>query len=254
MKTLALNANRAGRAALAAALFLAIPALPELALAQTPDATAENPHVATEGDIDHSGMHAMAPLDLSDNAEIDESASVISPDSTTSVTVSSFQFTPATVTVAQGDTVRWDFPDSTTHTATDTTAMGLFDSGNKSSGGSFPFVFNSAGTYPYHCQIHSSMQGKVQIPIKVAPATGTATTGYTITWSSIPAPTGFVFDIQIKRPGARSFVNWKMGLAKRMVGFTPGAGPGNYSFRARLRKLNNGAHSLYSPFRTITVQ
>ena len=198
-------------------------------------------------------MHGAPPVDLSDS-EIGEADSVVSPEATKTVQVSNFDFTPATVTVAQDETVRWEFPDSTAHTATDNTSLKLFDSGNKANGGFFLFVFKTAGVYPYRCDIHTSMQGKVQVPIKVAPATGSVTTAFTVTWSSAPADPGFVFDVQIKRPGARSFVNWKTGLTKRTVAFKPGAGPGKYSFRARVRRLNNGAHSLYSPFRTITVQ
>jgi hypothetical protein len=35
--------------------------------------------------------------------------------------------------------------------------------------------------------------------------------------------------------------------------FVPGAGPGTYSFRARLRNTANGAASEYSTARSITV-
>ena len=239
-----LNTRPARVASISIALFVACLALPQPGFAQATGSHA--------GNVDHSGMHAATPVDLSDS-EIDEAASVVSAESTTTVQVSNFDFTPATVTVPQGQTVRWEFPDPTAHTATDLTSMKLFDSGNKANGGFFAFVFKSAGVYPYRCDIHTSMQGKVQVPIKVAPTTGSMTTEYTITWSSALADPGFVFDVQIKRPGAAKFVNWKMGLTKRMVAFKPGAGPGKYAFRARLRKVDKGA-SLYSPFRTITVQ
>ncbi|MEP6955638.1 MAG: plastocyanin/azurin family copper-binding protein [Chthoniobacterales bacterium] len=245
MKNLLPNSH-AGHLLIGAAFFVAFAIAPRLAYAQ---AAGSNPAA-----IEHHGMPAAPPLDLSDLSEIDEAASETSPNGTTDVSVLNFAFTPATVTVAQGQTVRWTFEDNTDHTVTDSTALGLFDSGNQSSGNVFQFVFKSAGVYPYHCEIHSGMQGKVQVPIQVAPGTGTTTTGFTITWSPAPADAGFLFDVQIKRPGARSFVNWKMGRTKRMTAFTPGAGTGNYSFRARLRKVSNGAHSLYSPFRTITVQ
>ena len=233
------------------ALFLAVAGITPLALSETDNGT-ETPSVAT-GEP-HSQMHSMAALDAPDYSEVDDSALVVSANSPVAVSVSNFAFSPATVTVPQGQTVRWDFQDNTVHTATDTTAMALFDSGQKTAGESFSFLFRSAGIYPYHCEIHSSMTGAVQVPLKVTPSSGTATTAFTITWSSVAAPAGFVFDAQIRRPGSSSFVNWKMGRTSRSATFTPGAGPGKYSFRARLRRVSNGAHSIYSPFRTVTVQ
>lgn len=201
----------------------------------------------------HSGMHDSTLPDLSDATEVGESESVITAAGPATVAVSNFEFRPAKVTVPQGETVQWQFQDNTTHTVTENAPMGLFDSDKKSLGDTFSFIFRSAGIYPYHCEIHSNMRGSVQVPIQVAPATGGSATSFTITWSSAPAAAGYVFDVQIKRPGARSFTKWKTGLTARSSSFKPAAGPGKYSFRARLRKTSNNAASLYSPFRTITL-
>ncbi len=171
------------------------------------------------------------------------------------VSVADFAFTPATLTIQQGQTVNWIFKGPNNHTVSDSTGIGLFDSGITAPGSTpFTVTFPSAGSYPYMCQLHPTMRGTVRVPMNVSPATGNAATQFTITWSSVGAPNGFVFDIQVKRPGASSFVDWKLSRTRRRAVFTSDAGAGRYSFRARLRKLSNGAHSGYSPARRISVQ
>ena len=65
---------------------------------------------------------------------------------------------PSSITVAKGVTVTWYNQDATTHTVTsdDGTA---FNSGNVPAGTSFSYMANTAGTFAYHCNIHSNMHG-----------------------------------------------------------------------------------------------
>lgn len=162
-------------------------------------------------------------------------------------------FSPTPVTVGQGGTVQWNFQGESAHTATDRTGMRLFDSGIKVQGQQYPFTFNAAGRYPYRCELHDGMTGKVAVPIKVAPASGGPNTTFTITWSATAAPNGYVFDVQVKRPGSSFFVDWRTGQTVRRRTFTPDAGSGNYLFRSHLRKLSNGAKSEYSQPKSISV-
>ena len=81
---------------------------------------------------------------------------------------------------------------------------------------------------------------------------GTTATTFTVTWAAATPPTGYVFDVQIRRPGA-AFVGWKTGVTSRTASFTPDAGTGTYSFRARLRNIANGATSNYSGAKSISV-
>jgi hypothetical protein len=62
------------------------------------------------------------------------------------------------------------------------------------------------------------------------------------TWASAAPPAGYVFDVQIARPGD-PFVDWKMGVTITSSSFTPDDGVGSYSFRARLRKPATGEGS-----------
>ncbi|MQF48788.1 hypothetical protein FIM08_02655 [SAR202 cluster bacterium AC-647-N09_OGT_505m] len=77
---------------------------------------------------------------------------------TASVTVKNFAFVPMTVSVGVGETATWNFAQGI-HT---TTGIGSesWSSGNKSSG-SFSHTFNTAGTFHYMCNLHSSMTGTV---------------------------------------------------------------------------------------------
>jgi len=76
-----------------------------------------------------------------------------------SVTIANFAFSPATLTVKVGTKVTWTNNDSATHTVT--ALQGAFDSGDLPTGQSFSFTFTKAGTYNYHCAIHSSMTATI---------------------------------------------------------------------------------------------
>ena len=91
---------------------------------------------------------------------------------TRTVNVSNFVFTDtvsntSTTTINQGDTVSWNwvsgFHSTTSGTCSGTcTADGKWDSGQHSAPNTFPFTFNSAGTFPYFCSVHTTaMTGKV---------------------------------------------------------------------------------------------
>ncbi|MFI5219157.1 MAG: cupredoxin domain-containing protein [Bacteroidia bacterium] len=67
-------------------------------------------------------------------------------------------FTPGTRTVTVNTTVTWTNKDGAAHTVTSSSFTG---SGNIASGGTFNHTFTAAGTYDYHCALHSNMNGKV---------------------------------------------------------------------------------------------
>jgi len=84
-------------------------------------------------------------------------------------------FSPATVTVSPGETVTWNF--QAFHTSTSDTATGpeVWDSGFLSSG-TFSHTFQTPGTYPYYCQVHSFPGG-------------TAMNGAVVVQGGVPTPT-----------------------------------------------------------------
>lgn len=68
-------------------------------------------------------------------------------------------FNPATITIAVNTTIKWTNKDPATHTVTSN--GGLFDSGNISSNSTYSHQFTTMGTFPYKCNIHSSMAGTI---------------------------------------------------------------------------------------------
>ena len=77
------------------------------------------------------------------------------------VTAMNFAFSPSSLSVQAGTRVTFTNHDAPTHTFT--ANGGLFDSGDVASGQSYSFTFTKAGSYAYHCQIHSSMTGTITV-------------------------------------------------------------------------------------------
>ena len=78
-----------------------------------------------------------------------------------SVTVADFAFTPAQITINQGDTVTWTNNGPTPHSAT--APDGSFDTGIFPAGQSRSHTFNDAGTFAYICTPHPNMHGTIVV-------------------------------------------------------------------------------------------
>lgn len=72
---------------------------------------------------------------------------------------SSYQ--PQTLTVPVGTTVTWVNGDTSEHTVT--SDEGHFRSGYLASGEQFSYLFDSPGNYQFHCSIHPSVRGVIQV-------------------------------------------------------------------------------------------
>jgi plastocyanin len=77
------------------------------------------------------------------------------------VTIADFQFTPAQITISQGDTVTWTNNGPTAHSAT--APDGSFDTGIFPAGQSRSHTFNDAGTFSYICTPHPNMHGTIVV-------------------------------------------------------------------------------------------
>ena len=78
-----------------------------------------------------------------------------------SVEIKNFAFNPATLSVKAGDKVTWTNADSAAHTVT--FDDGSADSKNMANNATFEHTFSSAGTFAYHCAIHSQMKGSITV-------------------------------------------------------------------------------------------
>lgn len=108
-----------------------------------------------------------------------------------------FQFQPQSRTINTGDVVSWTFAGDP-HTVTSGapgSPDGRFSSGIKDPGGSFQVTFNSAGTFPYFCEIHpEQMIGSIVVaggstPAPTAPSTPKPTIEPTAKPTSRPTAT-----------------------------------------------------------------
>jgi plastocyanin len=75
------------------------------------------------------------------------------------VWIQGMAFNPGTRTVSVGTTVTWTNKDGVAHTVTGSG----WGSGNLAQNAPFAHTFDTAGSYPYHCSIHTSMTGTITV-------------------------------------------------------------------------------------------
>ncbi|HSO28280.1 MAG TPA: cupredoxin domain-containing protein [Candidatus Sulfomarinibacteraceae bacterium] len=78
------------------------------------------------------------------------------------VAIASFTFAPGNLAIPAGTTVTWTNSDSAPHSVKSTDG-GFESSGTLAKGGTYSLTFPTAGTFPYVCGIHPSMQGTVTV-------------------------------------------------------------------------------------------
>jgi plastocyanin len=77
------------------------------------------------------------------------------------VKIDNFSFSPATITVPAGTTVRWTNRDDIPHTVVSDDQK--FASKALDTDDQYSYTFTKPGTYPYFCSIHPKMTGKVVV-------------------------------------------------------------------------------------------
>ena len=77
------------------------------------------------------------------------------------VKIDNFSFTPATITVPVGTTVRWTNRDDIPHTVVSDDQK--FQSKALDTDDQYSYTFTKPGTYGYFCSIHPKMTGKVAV-------------------------------------------------------------------------------------------
>ncbi|MGH2830764.1 MAG: plastocyanin/azurin family copper-binding protein [Actinomycetota bacterium] len=88
------------------------------------------------------------------------------PSSSGAVTIKSFTFKPAPLTVKVGQKVTWTNQDQILHTSTSGepgSTTGVFDGAMDGVGLTFSFTFATAGRFPYFCSRHNGMRGEIVV-------------------------------------------------------------------------------------------
>ncbi|MFA5953047.1 MAG: cupredoxin domain-containing protein [Candidatus Pacearchaeota archaeon] len=81
-------------------------------------------------------------------------------DKGTIISIKDFEFNPIEINITAGESITWKNEDSVKHDVT--IDNGLFDI-DIEPGETFKFTFNETGTYNYHCDIHPSMNGIINV-------------------------------------------------------------------------------------------
>lgn len=180
-------------------------------------------------------MRRLAPLALALLAIV-LAAGPASAATTWTVRVGDDYFDPAVRSIARGDSVKWKNIGNRTHTVTLNNGFTFFSSETLApNGGVFTKAFPGAGTFGYHCAIHSGQSGKVKVPIGLAKVDGKIR----VTVASAPV-SGFRHRIEKKRnSGAWSLLGTTSSTS---LDFAPSR-TGTWTFRARMENINNGSHS-----------
>ncbi|MDQ3944638.1 MAG: plastocyanin/azurin family copper-binding protein [Actinomycetota bacterium] len=109
------------------------------------------------------------------------------------VDIDDYGYTPGEVRIEPGEEVRWMNVGNQMHTVTsDDPDIEDFDSGRLDKGKDFAHTFSEARTYRYHCEVHSSMKGVVQVgprPAATTSSTTSSTTTSSTTTTTRPDPT-----------------------------------------------------------------
>jgi plastocyanin len=116
-----------------------------------------------------------------------------------SVSIIDFEFSPATITVPVGTTVTWtnDSASGAEHTTTSDVqgTANSWDSGITTKGQTFSHTFTQAGTFTYHCNVHTFMRGTVIVTAAASPTAvpptavpPTAVPPTAIPTTSVPSP------------------------------------------------------------------
>jgi plastocyanin len=98
---------------------------------------------------------------------------------TTNVTIGDDFFSPSTVKINPGDSVKWNWNGAQFHSSSSSGTPALWDSGTHTTGFTFTHTFANAGSFPYHCNVHSFQLGTVTVQAQTNVPPSIAVTGPT---------------------------------------------------------------------------
>ena len=119
---------------------------------------------------------------------------------------------------------------------------GFFRSGQPAKSDSLSILLEGAGKYPYHCDVHSGMDGIVRKYIFGGPIV--AGDSQVVNWSGDNSSDRHRYDVQYRKNG-HAWKDWKRDTAKTNQAFGADGKPvdvnpaATYEIRARTHKKNN---------------
>jgi len=171
---------------------------------------------------------------------------------TVNVTVTRTAFTPATVTVSVGDSVKFVNGTKRAHAPTPTNTYSW-------SGVTVPkhssktVTPTQAGSFPYYCALHpSAHSGTVSVAMKVTPLAGDVNTMFTVTLGTVTTPGVLIHQFYVRKNGG----TWQLRSTTSAPTYTfkfGSMGAGTWDMQTRLHYGLGGGDSGYSPIATVTV-
>jgi streptogramin lyase len=134
-------------------------------------------------------------------------------------------------------TVRWLFVGGKSHSVTDSSGMGLFDSGAQGPGAIYTYTFTTAGRFDYDSTVAGDTQTGV-INVTPSAAKGSGTNIVVNLATSVPG--GVSMDVQVETPGASSYTSAGTNLTSTTFTYNATSGSGVYKFQVR---TNSGGNS-----------
>jgi hypothetical protein len=163
------------------------------------------------------------------------------------------RYRPAIATVGQGQSVTFTNFGQVVHDAADDTGLDLFATEIVAPPDTATIdPLPGAGRYAYVCTFHPEMTGRLDVPVVLSRATVPAGSVVTVRWAAIRAPDGLRFDVQRRRPGTTRFEPWRTGASAAATRWWPSV-RGTWTIRARVRDIETGATSAWSPPATLRV-
>ena len=175
---------------------------------------------------------------------------------TKTVSISSTHYTPATVTVAMGGSVKWKNTTGKKHNVTaDAFFLGSWfwpSTTIKAHTTSAALTFPEAGTFTYHDSQSAALRGTVSVPMKADAVVVSQGSSLTLTLGTKPTSDGGPVSHEVQarvNGGAWSTIATTLSTT---TGFTP-TSAGTWEFQTRLYHALSGATTGWSPTLTITV-
>ena len=169
------------------ALALAMVSLTTLRSGQS---TTAGPNTA---DVDLAALAQQSPLavPLYQGLAQEQAGGAAAPAaaSTKSVEMMGYKFSPATLTIAVGDTVTWTNHDTAPHNIVVTDGPEKFTSPSLQTGQTYSHTFTQAGTYSYYCSIHPDMKATITVTGSTPTEPTTPTAPPTTPTTATSAPT-----------------------------------------------------------------
>src|SRR5262249_17484350 len=128
-------------------------------------------------------------------------------------------FSLPAVSLAAGSTAQWNVFDPN-GVAAAASGLRLFSFGATGPVGAFRYPYGPAGASAVAHALGPRMPAYVNVG--VSPRAGTPARRFVVTVAAETAPAGFVYDVQIRRPGA-AFAAWRIGGAAPQLAFVADA-------------------------------